>query len=94
VQLNRLEGMSKIGMAIDIILQDASLPHNFRSDGIKPVATDAEDRLSMGESSVGSFLTHGRVPTDTGNTPQNADAHSPKGQTRMHARHSMHFASL
>jgi hypothetical protein len=45
-------------MAIDIILQDSSLPYNFRSNGIKPVATDAEDSLSMGESSVGSFLTH------------------------------------
>jgi len=58
VQLKRLEGISKIWMAIDIILQDSSLPHNFRSNGIKPVATDAEDSLSMGESSVGSFLTH------------------------------------
>jgi hypothetical protein len=48
----------------------------------------------MGESSVGSVLTHGRVPTDTANASQNADAHAPNGQTRIHARHSMHLLSL
>jgi hypothetical protein len=58
VQLNRLEGMSKIGMVFDIILKNLSLPYNFLSDGIKPAATDAEDRLAVSESSVGSFLAH------------------------------------
>jgi hypothetical protein len=48
----------------------------------------------MGESPVGSVLAHGRVPTDTADASQNADAHATKGQTRMHARHSMHLLSL
>jgi hypothetical protein len=47
----------------------------------------------MSESSVGSFLAHRRAPTDRGKVAQNADAQTAKGQTRVHARHSMHFAS-
>ena len=92
-QCDRLVGMLKIRVAINVILEDPPLADDFGCDGTEPVAADTKERFSMSESSVGSFLAHGGAPIDTGEVPQNADAQTAKGQTRVHARHSMHFAS-
>ncbi|HUT47428.1 MAG TPA: hypothetical protein VMX36_14200, partial [Sedimentisphaerales bacterium] len=58
--------LAKIRMATDIIFQYPPLPHNLSSDGIEPLTTDAEDRLSVSESPVSSFLAHERMSTGCG----------------------------
>jgi len=57
-QLYRLKGIEKGGVIFDIIIQDTSLPDNFLSDGIEPIAANAKESLSMSKSAIGSFLTH------------------------------------
>jgi len=55
-----LKGMPKGSVAVDVILQNPSLPHNLRSGSIKLAAANAKNRFSMSETSVGSFGSHGR----------------------------------
>ena len=63
-QLDRLEGMPKIGMSLDVVLEDSSLPEDLGCCGVEFLAADSKDRLFMGEGPVGSFASHGPGPTD------------------------------
>ena len=58
-QSDRLKRISEVGLAVHVFLENSSLPHDFGSSSLKLAATDAENRFSMSESPVDSFLRHG-----------------------------------